>query len=285
MFQNYTNAFNVGGTHFINTTLIEGEYSTVSTQILYVKKIATCFYYETCYQITTKSDVFIKHYTIFGLHINESIPYDELPHIKIHITSEKNAYGVIANAWTNGRVLNIHTQIQNGISKLVDLKPKKYNYLTTNSNCSNEPFYECFSRLFAKSLNKNQTKCSPCSMPSLPTCNLNDTNYEVFWSMWSKVAKNPKLYCPKLCSTLEYSGEVTTQRPALRNTNFTLVYDFLSSDTTTVYNEYLIYDAITMIGSVGGTLGMCIGFSFSGVISNLINIFVKCQLESGNTSI
>ena len=122
-------------------------------------------------------------------------------------------------------------------------------------------------------------------MPSLPMCNLNDTTYEVFRLMWSEVTLNPKLYCPQLCSTLGYSGEVTTQRPVWWNMNFTFAYGFFSSDSTTVYNEYLIYDAITMIGSVGGTLGMCIGFSFSGVISNLINIFVKCQLESGNTSI
>ena len=39
-----------------------------------------------------------------------------------------------------------------------------------------------------------------------------------------------------------------------------------------MYEEYLIYDAISMVGSVGGTLGMCIGFSFTGIISFLINI-------------
>ena len=31
-----------------------------------------------------------------------------------------------------------------------------------------------------------------------------------------------------------------------------------------VYEEYLIFDAIGMIGSVGGTLGMFIGFSMIG---------------------
>ena len=34
-----------------------------------------------------------------------------------------------------------------------------------------------------------------------------------------------------------------------------------------IYEEYLNYDAIGMIGSVGGTLGMFIGFSMTGVIS------------------
>ena len=39
----------------------------------------------------------------------------------------------------------------------------------------------------------------------------------------------------------------------------------------TVYQEYVVYDAIGIIGSVGGTLGLFIGFSFSGLISELID--------------
>ena len=37
-----------------------------------------------------------------------------------------------------------------------------------------------------------------------------------------------------------------------------------------VYEEYIIIDAISMIGSVGGTLGLFIGFSFSNIINVLI---------------
>ena len=37
-----------------------------------------------------------------------------------------------------------------------------------------------------------------------------------------------------------------------------------------VYEEYIIIDAMGMIGSVGGTLGLFIGFSFSNVINLLI---------------
>ena len=55
------------------------------------------------------------------------------------------------------------------------------------------------------------------------------------------------------------------------NITFGFMYHFFDNSTT-VYEEYLIYDAISMIGSVGGTLGMCIGFSFTGMISSLMNI-------------
>ena len=39
-----------------------------------------------------------------------------------------------------------------------------------------------------------------------------------------------------------------------------------------IYIEYYVYDGINAIGSIGGTLGMCIGFSFAGLISSLIKI-------------
>ena len=37
-----------------------------------------------------------------------------------------------------------------------------------------------------------------------------------------------------------------------------------------VQEEYLIHDSMSIIGSVGGTLGLFIGFSFSKVLSFII---------------
>ena len=37
-----------------------------------------------------------------------------------------------------------------------------------------------------------------------------------------------------------------------------------------VYLEYIIYDFVATISAVGGTLGLCIGFSFTGVVSSLM---------------
>ena len=43
-----------------------------------------------------------------------------------------------------------------------------------------------------------------------------------------------------------------------------------------VYQEYLIYNFFDMFGSVGGTLGVFIGFSMTGLISTAIDYFRKC---------
>ena len=48
------------------------------------------------------------------------------------------------------------------------------------------------------------------------------------------------------------------------------MYKFAVPEYVTTNEEYLIYDVIGMIGSVGGTLGMFIGFSFVNLFSNCI---------------
>ena len=45
-----------------------------------------------------------------------------------------------------------------------------------------------------------------------------------------------------------------------------------------VNEDYLIYDLEGLVGSVGGTLGMFIGFSFINVITDVLN-YLKQLLE------
>ena len=47
-------------------------------------------------------------------------------------------------------------------------------------------------------------------------------------------------------------------------------YDFTRPLVAQVYNEYIIFDTIGMIGAVGGTLGLFIGFSFNNVIEYVL---------------
>ena len=56
-----------------------------------------------------------------------------------------------------------------------------------------------------------------------------------------------------------------------------LEYFFAPPESIMVNEEYLIYDIYGMIGSVGGTLGICIGFSFSNVIAYFLNFLPYLQ--------
>ena len=54
----------------------------------------------------------------------------------------------------------------------------------------------------------------------------------------------------------------------------------------TVYEEYLMYDLVAMIGAIGGTLGLCIGISLKDMTRVLLRFLEqlrkKVQRQVGN---
>ena len=45
---------------------------------------------------------------------------------------------------------------------------------------------------------------------------------------------------------------------------------FATPQEVTVYEEYLIYDKVAVISAIGGTLGLCIGFSFMDIFGFIL---------------
>ena len=78
----------------------------------------------------------------------------------------------------------------------------------------------------------------------------------------------------KSCTVEEYEGRVDFEdmRPE-EISIFQLIFRYSPPYKVLVTQEYLIYDSIGMIGSVGGTLGMFIGFSFYDVVARMANFF------------
>ena len=88
--------------------------------------------------------------------------------------------------------------------------------------------------------------------------------------------------CTKACSSLQYSGNYIISKPVADNASekykslHQFYYEFSNSNNKCpIFDEYLIYDTMGMIGSVGGTFGMFIGFSMTGVISSVLDYFRK----------
>ena len=65
--------------------------------------------------------------------------------------------------------------------------------------------------------------------------------------------------CKRSCSNLEYSGDfegISPQPSEVKGEGFYQFHYLINKNfPMKVYEEYLIYDSIGMIGSVGGTLG------------------------------
>ena len=127
-----------------------------------------------------------------------------------------------------------------------------------------------------ESLKESSSQCTLISLPLYPVCKHNKTYEEKneFYNAYKKSLDECSAM-PSLCINLEYiEKEAFNWKFADKNVTFKFGYEF-PSNSTTLYEEYWVYDGINAIGSVGGTLGMCVGFSFTGLISFLLNILQR----------
>ena len=101
-------------------------------------------YSGTCYKITTNLyDKVIpgQYYGMFIYFDDEFLTFESIPSIKVFITSEKNAFGIIANDWRDGKVLEY--SLKPCMKTIISIKPIQHIYRKTSS-CRDESFYQCF---------------------------------------------------------------------------------------------------------------------------------------------
>ena len=69
--------------------------------------------------------------------------------------------------------------------------------------------------------------------------------------------------CLKPCKINEYVGKVTftSEKPNLRTI---FVYYFKPPEVKNINEEYILYDINAVISAIGGSLGLCVGFSIRG---------------------
>ena len=82
----------------------------------------------------------------------------------------------------------------------------------------------------------------------------------------------------KTCFIIQYLGKIILDMPT-KSKSARITYKFALPLRAKVYQEYLITDGITLIGSVGGTLGLFIGFSISNVVYFIVD-FLKSTIEN-----
>ena len=121
-------------------------------------------FYGTCYKISTtlSKQMVPGEYYDFTISFNKTfLAYEDIPPVKIFFTSENNAYGITANEWRDGKVFEM--TMRPCTRKNIYLKPIKYIYSKTKSNCREETFYECFGeQLYADDYEGCSKKCLTC---------------------------------------------------------------------------------------------------------------------------
>ena len=80
------------------------------------------------------------------------------------------------------------------------------------------------------------------------------------------------------CVKLEYKGDETTYHNEPKGKMARYLLLFSNPPKVIVQEEYLIYDGIALISAVGGTMGLCIGFSFYNLTHSLFAWIEKIKL-------
>ena len=278
-------------------------------EVMESKDEGTCYKITQSDKLSADSESYYYENIIFEVRFNESISqhwdnnsnpnwrnfmmdnYKNIPSINVYITSQSNAYGAIYGKWVDADTTGLKLYVSDN-QKRIQIKSTQYKYL----DCEKDSFYQWAYKKVNISEIKNQYKVqwdrneldtehcpknaclpSPKSLEKhvlgnyIPRC---QTKWEYqclypsmsmafFAFFWDGVSR-------KTCDTLEYSGEIRLHEEPVEDVK-KIRFQYNLDRTMKVQEEYLIYDEVGLIGSVGGTFGMFIGFSFANIVSLILN--------------
>ena len=258
---------------FVNGTKIEINYEVLDP----------LFHDGYCHKIS--SDLISSSiWTGIKVNFDLTFPKEDLPEVYVIISSGNNSYGVITDEFYDGAV---HVEF-GSFSKDTWMKfqPIKYVALdqisSPKSKCQKGVyFYECFQDKVLQEIgNRCPSKCFPVSNKIFATtpCKTQE-EVDCTWNVIEEHTRDKSFLhkCPKSCVSIEFkktykwSGNYVEKYLNVPNKNHAFWFWYKTVEDENLYTEYLIYDANSMVGSIGGALGLFIGFSFSNVISLALN--------------
>ena len=246
-------------------------------------------YFHFCYKITSlwngEEPIGVQGLSVFlsFYFINQAYPKEAV----FAFTSEENSYGMLYNRWFDGLVDGPITLNFGQSSSIEIVEVIEYSNLDTQfySTCSQDSYYHCLVKRFSKldfNLIKNTTTyngvgcpfrniCLPNSLPEdqIPLCD-NVVDLNCYHKVLQELKSTQQENCKKLCLAKEFKTMSRTSTSGIGN-GYSLRLNFGTPKCTidtrsdmpfkTVKREYWIMSWLSLIGNVGGTLGMFVGFS------------------------
>ena len=292
---------NISNDFFIELKVIEKEEETI---ILVVdKKVATLYGLEFQFSEFWKAESLDKCYKITphwtgdseidfsAFKIQLTLKFDGSQNQKnlvtwgyLHtwFTSESNAFGLAGGKWYDGNVDEIDGGWIKSGSSIHLYKITEYRKI--ESTCSDDSYYECLAKRFA-SLNTTchfDGICAPFSLPlvekKIALCQ-SDTVRACQQKIIRALEHTQDIYCKKTCNVKEYKREIKRNSFQPEETLFQFEYrlsvpkatkgDRTMSPFKIVHEEYLI-TWISLIGTVGGALGLFVSFSLTGTLESTL---------------
>ena len=237
-----------------------------------------------CY-IIIPDQVFLRPYEDYlslSIAKNNTPDNDELRKIKIQISSKDTFNTLITDAsGSENNILEYETSNDKSLNIV-------YTEVNTNfiKDCNELPFFKCWAKEILIRRNKKCTKkCVPLMPDSvmdtiphnLSKCPTDADDYCNFGIEESRNILKLKSYCLKPCKN---KGSILDIKEndigPLHPLGSEQVHIFFSVSTKIItYNEYYAYDAAGMFGSIGGSLGLFIGFSLFDTFCLLLDFLLK----------
>ena len=218
--------------------------------------------------------------TYFRLNYTFASPLPE-SQIGIYATSENNSKGCLQNYYDGEKTTVI---AKGGDWFGLNLQPMKFLYLQKKGGCRKKPYMEeLVANVKAVISERSGSICRPKNIfwkclaltqsdevQQLPVCH-SDSDGQQFMDI---LLKAQKLIKENPCAKLSY--DLKLQGPWSTNPSHTVFGVALAIPYDTIVNEeYVIYDMVAMISAIGGTMGLCIGFSFKDCSRHVIRISLK----------
>ena len=169
--------------------------------------------------------------------------------------------------------------IELGRGRQVIVEPHRYHFLEELEECRHQSYNQL---LFTKLSKINSGDCKPFCRPKknygkslnklvakIPICN-NRTEKKCFGKAKDDIRLNILV---KPCTKVRYKLSKAGANHYGQENMISFHYSFAYPTRVVVHQEYLLYDTISMIGAVGGILGLCIGFSFSDFFELISSYF------------
>ena len=263
---------------FVNGTKIKINYEVLDTN-----------FYGKCHKIS--SDLISQ--TVWSgimINFNRSIPKESLPEFQLTISSENNSYGAIFDEYYDGAT---HSDIGSFDKEIwLKLQSVKFVYLDQSSSPKSKCkkgvyFYECFQEKVLQEIGNNcPSKCFPVFNKkfSIPYCKTMEESTCANYVIAAKIRTDKTFLskCPRSCVGIEFRktykwvGNYVEEFFKLSSQEYAFWFWYKTAEEEELHTEYLIYDFNSMIGSIGGTLGMFIGFSFRNVFTLFFNKLENC---------
>ena len=222
---------------------------------------------------------------------SKTAEYDEATGVTLYLTSKNTRHNLVMDSWPYVDPFTFQRKF--GFRSMVWMKlhQTQWKFYGGNPSCIGGcKIQNCINQNIFKS-DKCLTQCIPIILKifyknsTLDLCEKPEENFCMYQQFWNYFRESQKYEnCERPKNDIQYTARVRDgQYLNMPNPSNSLFISLAhTSKHETIKEEIRIYDTASLIGSLGGTLGLFVGFSFLGVLNYLLDrLFTLKRVEMG----